>query len=48
MWDLAMQLRWLLNDEEIRGLYRLLAVVGLVKYRKLRWAGYVECMVIKY
>jgi len=39
---------WLLNDEEIRDLYRLLTVVGLVEYRKLRWAGYVDRKVIKY
>jgi len=42
-----MQLEWLLNDDEIRDLYRLLTVVGAVKYRKLRWAGYVDRMFIK-
>jgi hypothetical protein len=35
-----MWLGWILHNEELCDLYRSVTVVGVVKYRKLGWAGY--------
>jgi len=33
-----------LNNEELRDLYSLHNIMGVVKWRRMRWAGHVACM----
>jgi hypothetical protein len=33
--------KWMLQNEELRHLYRSLSIVRAVKYRRFRWTGHV-------